>query len=518
MPAEISANRCRGALLGLAVGDAVGTTAEFAGPGTFAPIRDMVGGGPFGLAPGQWTDDTSMALCLAESLVETGGFDPVDQLQRYVRWWKEGHLSSTGRCFDIGNQTREALERFVRTGAPYCGQPDPKKAGNGSLMRLAPVPIKYADQPLEAIERAAQSSRTTHAAQVAVDACRYLAALMVGALRGEHKRTLLAPGYCPVPSLWEASPLHPEVAEVVAGRFKSDTPPPLGRDRYGYTVKALEVALWAFHLTDEFKSGCLLVANLGGDADTTTAIYAQLAGAYYGADAIPRPWLDKLALRERIEELAVQLAGTRTDRLAPALGGAHTSAEDKSSEACSAPATGVEESPGLFRLAIPASLEERRRLGELVRNLEAFSVPSTGRGLADLNEGSVLLALERIRLMVEDRPNDIAAYLTGAISTLEPYDPDEPNTHQRLCELSCAVRTFDYMADPRYPHWMRQLELLSRDGGNSPLEGWTQDLWDWMLVIQRHDYWGDAEFIPEHIVAVCRIGNEIRRRLLGEQD
>jgi len=113
--------RYRGALVGLAVGDALGTTLEFKRPGTFAPITDMVGGGPFGMKPGQWTDDTSMALCLAENLIECRGFDPVDQLTRYCRGYREGHLSSTGRCFDIGNTTRTALERFEETGEPFSG-------------------------------------------------------------------------------------------------------------------------------------------------------------------------------------------------------------------------------------------------------------------------------------------------------------------------------------------------------------------------------------------------------------
>ena len=130
-------DRYRGALLGLAVGDALGTALEFKRPGTFAPITDMVGGGPFGLMPGQWTDDTSMALCLAESLIECRGFDPVDQLRCYCRWYRDGYLSSTGRCFDIGNATRTALQRFEQTGEPYPGSTDPKTAGNGSLMRLA---------------------------------------------------------------------------------------------------------------------------------------------------------------------------------------------------------------------------------------------------------------------------------------------------------------------------------------------------------------------------------------------
>src|SRR5688500_928565 len=138
------ADRVRGAPLGLAAGDALGTTLEFQRPGTFTPIDEMVGGGPFVLEPGQWTDDTSMALCLAESLLECNGFDPVDQLRRYVRWYREGHHSSTGRCFDIGSTVRAALQRFEETGEPWCGSTDPQTAGNGSLMRLAPVVLFYA--------------------------------------------------------------------------------------------------------------------------------------------------------------------------------------------------------------------------------------------------------------------------------------------------------------------------------------------------------------------------------------
>ena len=158
-------DRFRGALLGLATGDAVGTSLEFKSPGTFQPITDMIGGGPFGLKPGHWTDDTSMALCLAASLVECQGFDAHDQMRRYVRWWREGYMSSTGRCFDIGITTAEALKTFERTGNPFAGSTDPHKAGNGALMRLAPVPMFYANKPAEAIERSGESSRTTHGAQ-----------------------------------------------------------------------------------------------------------------------------------------------------------------------------------------------------------------------------------------------------------------------------------------------------------------------------------------------------------------
>jgi ADP-ribosylglycohydrolase len=168
--------------MGLAVGDAVGTTLEFKHPGTFDPVTGMVGGGPFGLEPGQWSDDTSMALCLAESLVEQKGFDPSDQMSRYVRWWRKGHLSSTGVCFDIGGTVRAALSRFETSGEPFSGSADPRSAGNGSLMRLARVPLFFAGDPAQAIQMSGMSSRTTHGAQTAIDACRYLGALIVGAL------------------------------------------------------------------------------------------------------------------------------------------------------------------------------------------------------------------------------------------------------------------------------------------------------------------------------------------------
>jgi ADP-ribosylglycohydrolase len=297
--------RYRGALLGLAAGDAVGTTLEFRPPGSFEPIRDMVGGGPFGLAPGQWTDDTSMALCLAESLVERGGFDLVDQLERYVRWYRQGHLSSKGRCFDIGGTVRDALDRFIATHAPYCGSTSPYSAGNGSLMRLAPVPLCFAADPRRAMELAGESSRTTHGAATAVDACRYMAGLIVGAVRGAGKEELLAERYTPAPGYWQERPLAPEIDEVAAGSFQRLDPPTI--QGAGYVVRSLEAALWAFHRTDSFAAGCLAAANLGDDADTTAAIYGQLAGAYYGERGIPARWREKLAYRDLIESLAERL-------------------------------------------------------------------------------------------------------------------------------------------------------------------------------------------------------------------
>ena len=300
-------DRFQGALLGLAAGDAVGTTVEFKARGSFPPVTDMTGGGPFDLKPGQWTDDTSMALCLGQSLLDRCAFDPVDQLKKYVRWWKEGYMSSTERCFDIGNTTRGALRRFGETGEPESGSIDPHSAGNGSIMRLAPVPMFYLFDPPQALEKCALSSRTTHGAATAIDACRYLGALLLGALAGESKEILLADHYAPLPGYWKQYPLCAEIDEVANGSFRRKSSREVRGS--GYVVSSLEAALWAFGNSSSFAEGCLKAVTLGEDADTTAAVYGQIAGAFYGRAGIPQRWLDKLARGPLIEQIAAGLYG-----------------------------------------------------------------------------------------------------------------------------------------------------------------------------------------------------------------
>ena len=297
---EPDLDRCRGALLGLAIGDALGATVEFMPPGTFEPMIEILGGGPHGLMPGEWTDDTSMALCLAESLIECEGFNAEDQLDRYVRWWKNGHLSSTGICFDIGITTKAALEKFQETGQP-SGLTSPDTAGNGSIMRMAAVPIFYANSMDDAVMFAAQSSATTHAAEEAVDACRYMAAVMVRALWGSEKEEVLAPAL--------TGELSGNVNRVAFGSFRIFNPPQIRGS--GYVVESLEAALWAFHNTDNFADGARMAVNLGDDADTTGAVYGQIAGAFYGQSGIPRHWVDTLAQRDLIIDYADRLYDLR---------------------------------------------------------------------------------------------------------------------------------------------------------------------------------------------------------------
>jgi ADP-ribosyl-[dinitrogen reductase] hydrolase len=296
-------DRFRGSLLGLACGDAVATTLEFRARGTFSPVRGMVGGGPFDLAPGEWTDDTSMALCLAESLTECGGFDPGDQIERYCRWWREGHWSSNGSCFDIGNTVRSALEHFLETGESFAGSTDPRSAGNGSIMRLAPVALFFHPDTAAVLHYSAQSSRTTHGCGECVDACRVLGGLLDAALAGADKAAILAAGR----RLAEADPLAPGVAAVARGSYLEKPRDAISGD--GYVVRSLEAALWCFARTETFEQAVLEAANLGDDADTTAAVCGQLAGAHYGAQAIPPAWLDLLARRDEIEAMADALSG-----------------------------------------------------------------------------------------------------------------------------------------------------------------------------------------------------------------
>jgi ADP-ribosylglycohydrolase len=322
-------NRITGSLVGLAIGDALGASVEFRPQQYLAahPVREMMAGGTWGLRAGQWTDDTSMALCLASSLITQRGFNPYDQLVRYKWWYKSGYLSSTGQCFDIGNATRNSLEEFYRRQnllkrelnlwTDYevdrlqlnfleriqfnvnCSHEG--VAGNGALMRLAPVPLFFYRTPPVAVEFSGQSARLTHGDKVAVDACRYYGALIVAAVRGESKESILSDQFYYTHYDWFGSqPLHDEIAYIAQGSFKKSRGYKDGIRGKGHIVCALEAALWAFWSANSFEKGALNAVNLGDDTDTTAAIYGQLAGAYYGYNKIPEKWVNQLYANELI--------------------------------------------------------------------------------------------------------------------------------------------------------------------------------------------------------------------------
>ena len=291
--ADAVRDRASGALLGLAVGDAVGTTLEFKSRDSYPLLADMVGGGPFGLTPGQWTDDTAMALALADSLTENPALDEADQMRRFVDWHEKGTYSCTGSCFDIGVTTRQALSQWKKSGDPFAGSTDPMSAGNGSLMRLSPVAIRHWRNRALLRDVAARQSRTTHGAAEAVDACVAFAEALADAIEGAKRSEVLRD---------RIEPLAGAIGPIMAGSWHGK--PRRDVRSSGYVAHSLEASLWSVGRAGDFKEAVLLAANLGEDADTTAAITGQLAGALYGASGIPDDWQRKVAWSPRIRTMA----------------------------------------------------------------------------------------------------------------------------------------------------------------------------------------------------------------------
>ena len=289
-------DRAKGALVGLALGDALGMTLEFVGRDKKPTVTDLVGGGPFRLAAGEWTDDTSTALCLADSLLERGQLDVRDLMERFLRWYDEGHNSVTGECFDIGVTTARALQTFRDTGEPLSGSTDPQSAGNGSVMRLAPVAIRWWHDRSNATAAARLQSRTTHGAVQAVEACALFAELLIEAIAGAPKETVLRARD------WSGDA---QIAEVAAGSWRAKERNAISSS--GYVVHTLEAALWCVGRSESIEDALILAANLADDADTVAAVTGQLAGALWSMSGAPVGWLDKLAWREHIESLAAGL-------------------------------------------------------------------------------------------------------------------------------------------------------------------------------------------------------------------
>jgi ADP-ribosyl-[dinitrogen reductase] hydrolase len=269
-----------GTLFGLAVGDAVAAATQFRRAGSFSPVGDMIGGGPFDLPRGAWSDDTAMALCLAESLLECNGFDPRDQVQRYGRWQQEGYLSCTGQCVGITASTARSLALAKWRRVVFPGSFDPEQLDPEPLSRIAPIALYYLASPETALQQAADSSRTTCQAPAVLDACRQLGRALNAALSGQPKARILA----------DVTPITEAAAQM------NNT-----------AAGALAAALWAFSSTDNFRDAVLRAANVGGNSDVVASVCGQLAGAHYGVSAIPPAWRNGLMQQDLIEGYADRL-------------------------------------------------------------------------------------------------------------------------------------------------------------------------------------------------------------------
>ncbi len=291
-------SRFRGALGGLAVGDALAAATQDQAPGTFAPVEQVLGGGPLGLPAGAWSDDTAMALCLAESLLERGGFDARDQMQRYARWQEQGHLSATGEALGISANTARALALAKWQRKLFSGSHDPAQLDPEPLTRVPSAVMFFYATPQIAIHQACEQARTTSQAPVVLDCCRLFAAILYGALGGRPKAVI----FHPEAEILDRARLRPAIAALPAVATRA---PP--QDLSARIDSVLHAALWAFHSTDTYRAGALRAANLGGSSDVITSTYGALAGAHYGINAIPAGWRDLLVQKELIERFADRL-------------------------------------------------------------------------------------------------------------------------------------------------------------------------------------------------------------------
>jgi len=294
--------RFLGAMIGLAVGDALAAATQFRRRGSFTPVGDLLGGGPYDLPRGGWSDDTAIALCLAESLAERHDFDSSDLLERLLRWQTEGHLSATGQCVGITGATAQVLAKSQWRRGSLAGSHDPKQRDPEPLSRVAPAVLHgFADEEL-AVGLAAEAARVTCQAPIVVDTCRLFAAMLHAALRGEPLSRVLSPQ----PTAFADRPLKRDVALVAVSVPREVAF--AGSDPIGAGVlDALQAARWAIANTGNFRDGALAAVNLGGNSDVVGAVYGQLAGAHYGVNAIPAHWRSALLKREEIVALTDRL-------------------------------------------------------------------------------------------------------------------------------------------------------------------------------------------------------------------
>jgi ADP-ribosylglycohydrolase len=314
---KITVKQVESVLLGVAVGDALGVPVEFQPRGTFK-VMGITGYGTHNQPAGTWSDDTSLTLCLADSL--SRGFSLEDMARNFVKWYDEGAFTAHGNVFDIGTSTAKAISNLKGGVTPEkAGCTGVNENGNGSLMRIAPLVFYVADKPKEKrFEIVRQVSSITHAHPISILACiiyvEYLTkllrggdkfvifeatqkeimdALMKGALRDYFKNEitdyfmpLIFPG-----NKWQFC----DESDIESGGFVADT---------------LKAAIWCFLTTDSYREAVLKAVNLGSDTDTTAAVTGGLAGLFYGfgESGIPQDWIDKLARAQDILDTADRIA------------------------------------------------------------------------------------------------------------------------------------------------------------------------------------------------------------------
>ena len=292
---SLFASRFRGSLLGLALGDASGSTPDFRTRNSqLITATDGTGGGPSRLSIEAWTGRTSMTICLAHSLIREEWFNWNDQMNLYMQWWKYNAFSANKKTSDMSDAVTKALKHYESTGNLDTGDPSPSATGSESLMRLAPVVLFCFGNIKDCISYSGSSSVVTHKSAKAVASCKYMGALLFGAIRGYPKEKLTKGLFEPYPGVWDEYTLETEVINVAkTAHLKTHNE----ITSSGYIIDTLEAAIWVFHNTSSFEDGMILAVNLpGSNKSAVTSVYGQLAGAFYGEHNINPDWIKSIPL------------------------------------------------------------------------------------------------------------------------------------------------------------------------------------------------------------------------------
>ena len=283
-----------GSLVGLAIGDALGSQIKdilviskkiLKKAGYInkrrqqtVPVTDLVGGGPYNLKAGEWSDETATALALADSLVRCNGLNQRDFMESLVRLYNDGEYCHSGKCFDMDKTVRMAILDFIKTGNPLAGSYDSDVTGNGSIVRLAPIAMFYNEDVRGALTAASEQSKITHYDPMCLNICQYMMIDMLNFYRGiSHTR------------IWKE-----DLTEIDSNDIKT-----------GYVEDTYNAVKWAVQKTDNFKDAVLMAVNLADrNSDSVGAVAGQIAGAIYGLSNIPEEWVDRLAWKDYILEMA----------------------------------------------------------------------------------------------------------------------------------------------------------------------------------------------------------------------
>lgn len=276
--------KAEGLFFGLAIGDAMGAPVEFMEPNSFKPVVGFREGGKFNLAAGEWTDDTAMALCLAEALCLTPELNSKILLDLFLKWIMEGYHTTQGKAIGIGKQTFKVLLNYRKNGDLVSPFNASKYSGNGALMRMGPIAIKYYHSLHLTQKYAEQSAATTHSSIESLQTARLFGGILHRLLNDSSKDDLANFIRDQKNDL-----NHAAMQNILALNFEA-----MDKSNSGYAPLSLEAAIYAFFSTHTFEEGLLHVVNQGRDSDTVGAIYGQMAGAYYGINAIPSQWVKDL--------------------------------------------------------------------------------------------------------------------------------------------------------------------------------------------------------------------------------